>query len=334
VWRRSSMRGYMCWAGGGTGHWTGLVNGFRNHYKTAHVYFVHEGGAAHEFAINTVFDPGTPGHVTRYKNVIKNNVDPALGDLAKITLRANDIWPWGDQADYGWPWPSNEGVTDAQLYDNWLNTDVIELTWRAFRTGLLLALVKEAEKQGYLRGHMFVEFEAGPSVDLVQYECDDAAAHKYWFLEGPGGANRADGDACPAPGPCAGTLAPAASQTYGTGLPLPAVGIALGATWLFTTSDADTWAHEVGHHRHAEHAASAPGARPDSHDSSANTTRNWVTLGVADADKQQWDRNCVMSYSSSEYPGGTDHFCGRCILKNRGWKVTGLGFPDGDLAEP
>ena len=116
------------------------------------------------------------------------------------------------------------------------------------------------------------------------------------------------------------------------------IGDAGGGTWLCNTFDAWEWTHEVGHHRHLEHAAKAPvGDRHTEkdrlHDSQRNTGVNWSAAGVPDVLNRRWDRCCIMSYvdSSTGYDdpsgGGVDHtyFCGKCVLRNRGWKVEQIG---------
>lgn len=331
VWRRSSIRGYMCWAAD-TGHWPGFLGTYRNLYKPSHVYFVNEGGAPQTFALTDVFNPATPDHVTRYKKIVRYNLvtQTALHDEAKMSLRAADVWPWGGRKNLGWPWKSPVGLTMAKLYDDWLSPRIIQHTWREYRSGLLLALVKEVEKRGVLRGHMFVEFKASPAAFIEEHNCDATPSHRFWVLEKSGEDSPFDGAACSAPG-CTGTLVPMGTgKAYNTGLPLPAVGVALGATWLFTSSDAETWAHEVGHHKHLEHAASAPGAVDAQHDSESNSTQNWVSLGKTDAKDQHWDTKCMMSYENAP----DLCFCGRCVLRNRGWKLAGLGFPGADVKEP
>ena len=122
---------------------------------------------------------------------------------------------------------------------------------------------------------------------------------------------------------------------------LPAVGVALGATWLWDDNacTTETWTHEVGHHRHMEHAANGPGAElADSsphadakiHDNQDNTKiANWGALGVVKASEQKWDRRCTMSYNKD----APRYYCGKCILRNRGWKVRDLGFPGTDKTE-
>jgi hypothetical protein len=122
---------------------------------------------------------------------------------------------------------------------------------------------------------------------------------------------------------------------------LPAVGVQLGATWLFTTSDAETWSHEVGHHRHFEHADNAPGAEyaadypsPNArlHDNQDNTVvASWVGIDQSGhASERDWDRLCTMTYVNTD----PTTFCGKCLLRNRGWKVQNLGFPGSGITEP
>jgi len=111
-------------------------------------------------------------------------------------------------------------------------------------------------------------------------------------------------------------------QSGYSNLPVPAVGVGLGATWIFNDGgDAATWAHEIAHHRHFSHAADVDEAdtKASEHDRAVNT----VDASLAGKGNDGlWDHDCVMSYSS-----GPQYFCGKCILKNRGWKVNPLVDP-------
>jgi hypothetical protein len=208
-----------------------------------------------------------------------------------------------------------------------------------------------------MRGHLFVEFESSPDCNYEAYTCANCleANKYYWFVRktaSTSGLKR--GTSCPT---CGGahTLNVYAGQIVrNSSLPWAAVGSPLGATWLFTTSDADTWAHEVGHHRHFIHAASAPGSQQspsgtpgpslEMHDHEANSVKAWdgfqITLGHNNgtkASERDWDRNCIMSYSASSYVGaarGRDTFCGKCLLRQRGWKVQALTYPGSAVCEP
>lgn len=156
------------------------------------------------------------------------------------------------------------------------------------------------------------------------YECT-VCHHKTTVSEPASSAGARNGQACAQT--CAGTMSPVGGtltnqQIYGpiSGIGLPAVGAALGGSWIFTeTKPEPTWAHEIGHHKHLEHAASGPGAKADQHDSSANA--NVTNPPEATALKRNWDRCCIMSYTSDDGANDRLYFCGRCILKLRGWKV-------------
>jgi hypothetical protein len=112
------------------------------------------------------------------------------------------------------------------------------------------------------------------------------------------------------------------------GLNFPAVGEPLGGLWIMHSGGARSfWAHEVGHHKHMEHAGgTAGGSKATQHDSVNNSVdaalqANPPTL-PADGN---WDRACVMSYTSVETGPDTAMFCGKCLLKLRGWKIEGSG---------
>ena len=346
LWRRTSFRGYLCW-GAATGNWgASFINAFRDHYRGGHVYFVHEGGAAQTFSIADVFDPAQVPHQTKYKQIISKNVtDVTLQDITRMTLKADQIWPWSGRTDMGWSAPSamltaTNGAAVVSGFENAL----YNATWRKFRYALITALVKEVERKGFMRGHLMVEFVASEACCYQVYRCNNGAgAHSFLYLEkGASPGTRMNGQACPAPG-CgtAGNVLSSAGQgaVDRTALGLPAVGSALGATWLFWQGEnierlKGVWAHEVMHHRHGEHAASAPGAADGLHDAQPNTryTAGWAALGTSTvAADQRWDRRCAMSYS--DVYGELGCFCGKCLLRNRGWMVAGLTAPPGDHNE-
>jgi hypothetical protein len=97
---------------------------------------------------------------------------------------------------------------------------------------------------------------------------------------------------------------------------LSAFGWALGACFVFEGNNVLNWAHEMGHHRHLEHAAGAPGEKVAQHDSPNNPDLTGL-VDAKDAEKR-WDRCCIMGYVEKKF------FCGKCVLKNRGWKVESL----------
>jgi hypothetical protein len=120
----------------------------------------------------------------------------------------------------------------------------------------------------------------------------------------------------------------AVEKSWLSGLGEAAAGLALGALWVYNESgglDAAlrTIAHEYGHHKHLHHTAGVwnnPVPRAQ-HDYTQNTVAGPGT----------WDKRYMMSYfknpDANENVGGYDrnrYFCGKCILKLRGWKVESL----------
>jgi hypothetical protein len=84
-----------------------------------------------------------------------------------------------------------------------------------------------------------------------------------------------------------------------------------------------------------EHAADVIQV-PAQHDRATNSVDNAVTTDP-DADSQKWDRACIMGYICQDDDNtkpDAGYFCGKCLLKLRGWKVEGLADPAGNLAGP
>lgn len=108
-----------------------------------------------------------------------------------------------------------------------------------------------------------------------------------------------------------------------SGLMLRGVGAALGASFVYIKNH-EVWTHEIGHNRHMEHSASAPGAKNAQHDNAANA----ALITAKDPKDRAWDSCCTMSYSDEK-----TFFCGKCILKIRGWKVEGLRAVDAALED-
>jgi hypothetical protein len=116
-------------------------------------------------------------------------------------------------------------------------------------------------------------------------------------------------------------------------LSLPSVGMGLGTLFLDTNEGPRTyWAHEVGHHKHLEHAGDVI-QNPPQHDQAANTVDATVQRAT-DPKSRLWDRDCIMSYVNTESGPDAAYFCGKCLLKLRGWKVEGLANPAGNVSGP
>jgi len=126
----------------------------------------------------------------------------------------------------------------------------------------------------------------------------------------------------------------------------PSCGFPLGVFWNFVGSSS-LWAHELGHNRHYEHAGDAMQNASNKttleHDSADNPLATFHTH--EHPDNKRWDRACLMTYilQAAETDTGTSTydderdmpcFCFKCVLKNRGWRITALPIPEGDLCDP
>jgi hypothetical protein len=146
--------------------------------------------------------------------------------------------------------------------------------------------------------------------------------------------------------PCPGTFQPTGparvneigEQTDMMGL--PAAGESMGGLWLFCTygRGVSTWAHEIAHHKHLEHGPGGGGYLPAQHDSVVSTV---APLNGFPAPKNGWDRVCMMGYvrtGANVADLDRGFFCGKCILKLRGWIVETGGVhtnrPAGNVTGP
>lgn len=328
VWRKTAYRAHLTWCEAGKDNWAGANGPTTDLYRPAFLHFAQElsrtsGVFVQETASNLVGQAD-------YRRVILDTVSSSYRSL-NVTLDAHHVWPFLSAKRWGIP-VSAPGVRLPDFYRRVLDP-LFNDTWRKFREQLIwLVLAKTELRHGLLKGHLLVEFTDSPSGTVWEYRCP--RCHQYFveMIEQLPVAERMDQLPCPACGTGKGGsgIKPVKTGDDTSSLMLPAVGVGMGATWLFTPATGPLWAHEMGHHRHLEHAQAwpgqtsvAPGAKNIQHDPVPNT----VKYGAAAAGKDQcWDRQCVMSYSH-----GKQYFCGKCVLKNRGWKVEGLPTQPGGV---
>jgi hypothetical protein len=341
LWRKSSLRAYSCWAPSATGHWDAHVTKYRELYEACHLHFVHEPapntappGQATAYPPNTLLNPAVPADVTTFRNIITSRVTKNYHKTnpGHIKLDPKYCFPWYHRAHMDWIWPSPANVPVNKIKKRFFN-QIFNATWRKYRMGVLIELLRRVEaKHGQLRGHFLVEFRSTPEFWVEEYECD-GCGDTYWWIEKTAAGGSAVGKNCADCGGAMQRQSPTVIR-HRTHLPMPAVGVPLAATWLFSNSKEETWVHEVGHHRHLEHAASAPvGSRTAEqlklHDTENNTHKAWPA--GTDAEDKRWDRCCIMSYTSKSEKL---YFCGKCVLRNRGWKVEALGHPGTAVKDP
>jgi hypothetical protein len=303
---------------------------FRQRFRAAHLYFVHEGGSPNTFDISNIFDPRRPEDCTRFERIIKNNVGPEE-QKATITLKRDYVWPWADDPRFGWSKPSAPGESLADFMET-----VASGTWKLFSGGLVLYLLRSVEKQGFLRGHLFVEFQSSPPLQVETFTCEGPRKDTMLVTVNLGARS-------PTLGRCdcgAAVTTPPVRTDVLLNLGMDTIGYELGAVWIpCKQKEVDAWIHEVGHQRHLVHAASAQGANPILHDSESNDLLLQMPGKAvpANAADRGWDQQCVMSYAGIgyEYPeANKKYMCGKCLLHQRGWKVEKLGKPGPKVKEP
>jgi hypothetical protein len=342
MWRKTSYRGHSGWAPAAdlANHWPNLADGSTAFYHAANVHFIHEGaaGAATEHGLNALVT------AAEYQGIIQANVIAPYNTYT-ITFDLEHVWPFTTVKRLGiprsGPCTNNPGQRALDKFRNAVVEPAITATWRKYREPLLHLLLQKIESSlGMFKGHYLVEFKSSGTVNMNEYKC--SAGCNITFAEVKNNCAAADlmtGANCPNHAACHGTMQLSRTLDWNS-LPLPAVGISMGATWLFTSGGSAVWAHEIGHHRHLEHAQSwpdnntnaAPGAKVAQHDSEINPDPALVQVpgatfddGSSAVNKDRcWDRNCIMSYND-----GKLYFCGKCILKNRGWAVEQLANPGG-----
>jgi hypothetical protein len=350
VWRRSSLRGVACWSPNPGKYNGAMVNQFRDYYKPGHVYFVNEGGPLKVHAMSEVFNDTIDAHKTKFTNIIRHNMaaggyDAWYSNVATIDLDSKYPYPYLQRDTLG-----------LQAYFPYADRGNIEKNssniWNTYNGALLYAVAQAAESNGYMRGHLIAEFVSSPDFNWHMYKCGTTATHRFVMP-------LKDGLVAPANPPCqsggcAGTMTVRRvkrNQRFN----FNGIGLAIGVTWCFDQADANIGVHEVGHHRHFEHCANAPGIKPAMHDHAPNQVVDWTTPDgisravwwddpvhryahdplIADGDAhkdhgKRWDRRCVMSYAND----AGQYFCGKCALRNRGWKVTSLPAMNGLFREP
>ena len=337
MWRKTSYRGYIGWLPAAEKNW-GAPNSFEDGctelYRAAFMHFIHESGAPVEFPMG-----GANGVITAadYQRIIQNNIRRAPYNGYAISFHNDRVWPYCDLPRLGIR-RSPPGTQVGDFYDDVLEP-AFEDTWDEYLEPLLFHMLRRAEEtRGILRGHLLAEFRGSQLVNVEQCRCPDCGLRMTEIINnlgGPGQPAPLRGNPCPS-GCTTGAGAPVMMQLEDNdqydSLPLWAVGLGMGATWLFNAGGPHIWAHELGHHRHLEHCQSQPnttdspaGFQNDQHDSRENTFN--AALAAEPAKDRGWDRGCIMSYNDVD----PNYFCGKCILKNRGWAVEHLTNPAGNI---
>ncbi len=357
LWRKTSFRGYLAWCPPDRSTWPANKAPAAEYYTPAFVHFVDEAGP----------DPAKPLKVDlaplvtedEYRDCVCTNVTHSLYKDLTISFSLDKVWPYCHLPHLGLP-QGDPGTNRGNFRSEVMNP-AFGWVWSFYRTDLLHLLLQKIEKNiGRLRGHLLVEFLASQEVVIEEYRCDDPNCD---VTRAEVTTNCSDSDllletACPKNhGHKMERYSPRRTKEYDH-LLLSAVGCPLGASWLFTDGRPDVWSHEMGHHRHMRHAQAWPrkkgtsvqhdlgkrirvngkwkycgapaGATLEQHDSEVHP--GWASVPEEDSihpDKDRgWDRHCIMSYNSYDL-----YFCGKCLMKNRGWKIMTLPNPAGTVQD-
>jgi len=339
VWRKASFRGYVGWLPAAVAGWGGALDEVADRYRAANVHFVDEGPNP---AVHQQFQPALIPNPD-YVSLISSKLDVPASAYQNIapTRTAGYVWPYLDEPHFGVQvWTGNMAA-----FRGWLYGTIEETSWDMYSHELIHLLVDKIEKnQGRLRGHVIVEFASSPKLIIYEYTCKICKHQLSEIVNDPNSAafdaqqdgtirvtSRYDHQKCKRWW-CPGRYRISNSSVITDGLPLCAIGRSLGAAWVYTGRTNNVWSHEAGHHRHLQHAQAnhgsanpAPGAKNSQHDSAANAHQ----ATAPQAHQQCWDRWCIMSYDKTQ----ARVFCGKCLLRNRGWAVEQIANPAGNLQD-
>ena len=227
--------------------------------------------------------------------------------------------------------------------------------WDNCCSDIMLAIIQAVDaRTGRFKGHLQVQFRGMTPFACQQYRCNrcnrtraEITANAVALPPPPLGGNapRARrgsllaGTQCPRCRRRGTMIADGPPDTSWTKLWLAALGMEMGGVFLFHDMRPEGWTHEIGHNRHMEHSQAQGGqaARPAGFKNAQHDTRRNTNLIVAGgrprAHNRDWDRNCIMSYTQD---GATQRrfFCGKCLLKLRGWGVERIRNPASGIQDP
>ncbi len=351
IWRKSSFRGYVGWSQNIAPGWDTAMENAAALYKTAHVHFIHEGvnpANARQISVsgaNKVVENG------EFRTLISECLDGSDFDAVKNQARLTEgyIWPFVHRPHFDIPVKQ----MDTATFYLWLQNSLAGISLDLYIARLMyLIITKDEYKNGVGRGHLLMEFESSPKIITITRTCsanplhisseivnDPTSPRTLSFRRGPQPYDLINISRRLIQCHCGANFNPLSANNvayFEKGLPLfSSMGLALGGSYVFPRRKRDNWAHEIGHNRHFQHAQArtrknsasperqAPGATTTLHDSKANP---YFTADVLTQYQKAWDRFCLMSYDKAI----DRSFCGKCILRNRGWAVDDIADPDGD----
>jgi peptidoglycan hydrolase-like protein with peptidoglycan-binding domain len=334
VWRRASFRGYVGWSP--AADQSKPIQDFFNLYKPVHVQFVNEG--ANPANVNEYLPSEILTQAEFSAVITRLFVDPDFAGKA-ITLNDEYLWPHCGENRLGF----DESIINQPI-NNYRSLVISKLNayWENVYEQLMENVIQKfEEKKGVLKGHLIGEYLISPQITVAQYRCNNpACGATRCQVENNAGADTLNGKNCSLPG-CGGVYQPTGATSVLPEITPFSVGLSLGCCWLVKGSNSAYWAHEVGHNRHLEHCqCQLDGAGNTSYDTAGvlnqpggfknnqhDSEPNPAIVGV-EQEISAWDRACMMSYNDFD----PNYFCGKCVLKSRGWAVETIVNPPGNVS--
>ena len=207
VWRKASLRAYVCWSD--NNGWSTCNPGMKGFFEPGYLHFVYERGDA---AVDTKVTDWLADDAA-FRAIVKQALAPGAAPTTPAGKRAQDpiikltaerMWPWANHPQFGLFEPSAPNAA-RDVAAKALLSSTIGPTYYTLSNLLGVALVDAIEKKkGKLRGHVIVQLLCSDPFLMEKYRCPTCRKSYHYAEKDPlGGTMR--GAACPSPG-CAGHL--------------------------------------------------------------------------------------------------------------------------------
>jgi hypothetical protein len=370
IWRKASFRAVLAWLPSAMRADDANLRWLKDRYARAFVHAMVDPGESEIITGITELEMSTSGGApstwstadsllteAEFQSVVQKGLRGSPYSGYPVTLHPTTMWPFTSMPALGFTaktglirdTPDSSGNHSFRV-----QTDMErKISTRAhavldgYMRDLAIFLLKNIEeRKGLMKGLTTVYAMYTPAVTYQEYICSNAGCNvTFAEIVGIRGSTTAHsaGTACPRHNDDNGNRCQNGTwQTlrgevyYGKGVNHYSVGLALGVSLINATHNRNIWPHEIGHNKHLQHGRSCtwgdePGGFTDSqHDVAVNTPH--AAKYASDAAKdQRWDRICIMGYTNGDTV--EQFFCGKCILKNRGWAIEPIDDPAGTICD-
>ncbi|MDX2152985.1 MAG: hypothetical protein SFV54_19740 [Bryobacteraceae bacterium] len=206
LWRKTSLRGYVCW--GPTNTWAAVPApprpnlpdkgpaGFRRYYTACHLHVENE---INKTDGDIDFTPQDLMTESEFRSVVKEILpggDKRRKNMSWIRL-GNRMWPWAQHDQFGVTEASAANLALGDGFDD-LKNRFIDTIENSYYVRICAELVRGVEKhEGLFRGHILVEFQATDPVYIQRYVCA-RCGDKFVYMQANG--KSMVGERCPTNG--------------------------------------------------------------------------------------------------------------------------------------